>query len=38
MKNKICDYVIRKYGFENWKTIFVCRIFRAAYYRPFLNN
>ena len=27
MKNKICDYVIRKYGFENWKTILVCRIF-----------
>lgn len=26
MKEKICDYVIRKYGFENWKTMFVCML------------
>lgn len=27
MKNRICDYVIRKYGFENWRTVLVFRIF-----------
>ncbi len=27
MKKKICDYVIKKYGFENWKTIFIYKIF-----------
>lgn len=27
MKEKICDYVIKKYGFENWRTIFIYKIF-----------
>ena len=27
MKKKICDYVIRKYGFEDWRTIFIYKIF-----------
>ena len=27
MKKKICDYVIKKYDFENWKTIFIYKIF-----------
>ena len=27
MKKKICDYVVRKYGFENWRTIFIYKIF-----------
>ena len=27
MKKKICDYVIKKYSFENWKTIFIYKIF-----------
>ena len=27
MKKKTCDYVIKKYGFENWRTIFIYKIF-----------
>ena len=27
MKKKICDYVVKKYGFENWRTIFIYKIF-----------
>ena len=27
MKKKICNYVVRKYGFENWRTIFIYKIF-----------
>jgi hypothetical protein len=27
MKEKICDYVIKKYGFEDWRTIFIYKIF-----------
>lgn len=27
MKKKICDYVVKKYGFENWRTIFIYKNF-----------
>mgnify|MGYP006983167402 CR=1 FL=1 len=27
MKEKICDYVIKKYGLEDWRTIFIYKIF-----------
>ena len=27
MRKKIRDYVIKKYGFENWRTIFIYKIF-----------
>lgn len=27
MRKKICDYVVRKYGFEDWRTIFIYKIF-----------
>lgn len=27
MKKKICDYVVKKYGFEDWRTIFIYKIF-----------
>lgn len=27
MKKKICNYVVRKYGFEDWRTIFIYKIF-----------